>query len=83
MDTGSSSMPTKKTELTETIIIVDVETGESIQRVFTAEEQANRKTTQTEYEITQAEAREKSEARTSALAKLAALGLTAEEIAAL
>ena len=59
---------------------IDALTNESTVRPFTEEEVAT-------YEATNAEAdaikAEKEAARTSALAKLAALGLTEEEVAAL
>jgi DNA-binding NarL/FixJ family response regulator len=62
------------------VIILDVATGEVINRPFTEEEV-------TQFEAFQAEAAEAKQAidstRNSALAKLAALGLTEEEIAAL
>ena len=52
-------------------------------RVMTDEEYANYKAAQAEAAAQQAEADAKAAARESALAKLADLGLTAEEIAAL
>ena len=61
----------------------DAATGEVTERPLTAEEIADRETMQTEYEARQAEADAKVAARESALAKLAALGLTADEVAAL
>jgi hypothetical protein len=61
-------------------IIVDASTGTVVQRELTSEELAERQILLSEIEsLNQA----KEEARTSALAKLAALGLTEEEIAAL
>ena len=71
--------------MSETLIavIVDALTGEIIEREFTADEIAEREIVQTEAEAIQAEFTTKAAARESALAKLAELGLTAEEIAAL
>ncbi len=66
-----------------TAVIVDALTGETVEREFTAEEVFERESMQTEVEATQAEFTAKAAARESALAKLADLGLTAEEIAAL
>jgi hypothetical protein len=64
-------------------VIVDVATGEVTERSLTADEIAERKVMQAEAEARQAEADAKVAARESALAKLAALGLTADEVAAL
>jgi DNA-binding NarL/FixJ family response regulator len=61
-------------------IEVDASTGIIIERDFTDQEIADTATAQAEFE-SQQEA--KAAARESALAKLAELGLTAEEIAAL
>ena len=58
-------------------------TNETTVRELTAEELAQRKLDATEAKALQVEANVKAEARESALAKLAALGLTADEIAAL
>lgn len=63
--------------------IIDVATGESYERLLTEEEITERKAMQVEEEIRQTETQAKIEARQSALAKLAALGLTEEEVAAL
>jgi DNA-binding NarL/FixJ family response regulator len=63
--------------------VIDAATGESIVVPFTAEEIAEREAMQEEAEARQAEADAKVAARESALAKLAALGLTADEVAAL
>jgi hypothetical protein len=71
------------TETNPTIVIFDAETGEVTERELTAEEIAEAEARQAEAEARQAEAEAKAAARTSALAKLADLGLTAEEIAAL
>jgi DNA-binding NarL/FixJ family response regulator len=62
---------------------IDALTGEVIERALTADEIAERKTMQAEADARQAESDAKIAARESALAKLAALGLTADEIAAL
>jgi hypothetical protein len=64
-------------------IIFDAATGKTTEREFTAEEIAEREALQLEMESRQLEQESKAAARTSALAKLADLGLTAEEIAAL
>ena len=71
--------------MTETFkaVILDAATGEVTERPLTANEIAEREAMQTEYEAQQAEAEAKATARESALAKLAALGLTADEVAAL
>ena len=64
-------------------VIVNVATGEVTERPLTADEIAQREAMQAEAEARQAEADAKATARESALAKLAALGLTADEVAAL
>lgn len=64
-------------------VIVNAATGETIERPLTAEEIAERDSWQAEYEARQAQAEAKATARESALAKLAELGLTADEVAAL
>ena len=70
-----------------TVIEVDCSTGISTEREMTAEEIANMEALQAEQAARQheadAEAAAKAEAKASAEAKLEALGLTAEEIAAL
>ena len=66
-----------------TAVIFDAATGETIQRSLTADEIAEREVMQAEAEVREAEAEAKATARESALAKLAALGLTADEVAAL
>ena len=68
---------------TLTAVIFDAATGETIERPLTAEEIAEREVMQAEAQARQAEAEAKVAARESALAKLAALGLTADEVAAL
>lgn len=68
---------------TLTAVIFDAATGEVTERPLTADEIAERELWQTEAEARQAEAEAKVAARESALAKLAALGLTADEVAAL
>ena len=68
---------------TATAVIFDASTGEVTERPLTADEVAEREVMQAEAEARQAEAEAKVAARESALAKLAALGLTADEVAAL
>lgn len=68
---------------TLTAVIFDAATGETIERPLTADEIAEREAMQAEAEARQAEADAKVAARESALAKLAKLGLTADEVAAL
>jgi DNA-binding NarL/FixJ family response regulator len=68
---------------TLTAVIFDAATGETIERPLTADEIAEREAMQAEAQARQAEADAKVAARESALAKLAALGLTADEVAAL
>ena len=65
------------------IRIHNTETDEVIDREMTAQEQTDYLEMQRLSAIQQAEAEAKATARASALAKLAALGLTADEIAAL
>jgi hypothetical protein len=75
--------------MTETLtkIVVDCSTGEQIEVELTAEEIAQRELDAAAYAeaeaIRQAEADAVAEAKASAESKLTALGLTAEEIAAL
>jgi hypothetical protein len=64
-------------------LIFDAETGQTIERELTAEEIAEREEMQAKAEQQIAEQEAKAAARTSALAKLAELGLTEEEVAAL
>ena len=70
-----------------TVIEVDCSTGVSTEREMTAQEIADMEARQAAFAAEQAareaEAQAKAEAKASAEAKLAALGLTAEEIAAL
>jgi hypothetical protein len=63
--------------------VIDAVTGESMILPFTADEIVDREAMQVEHEARQVEAEARVVARTSALAKLAALGLTADEVAAL
>ena len=65
------------------IKIHNVQTDEIIEREMNAEEYAEHLQLVQEYEAQTTEAEAKAAARASALAKLAALGLTADEIAAL
>ena len=67
----------------EMIKIHNVETGEVIEREMTSEEIANKTARLNADNAVKAEAEAKTIARASALAKLAALGLSADEIAAL
>jgi hypothetical protein len=69
--------------MSETMLIINAETGEELVRDLTNDEIAEREASQTEAENMAAEAQAKADARTSALAKLAELGLTEEEVAAL
>ena len=64
-------------------VIFDAATGEITERPLTAEEIAEREAMHAEAQARQAEQDAKAAARVSALAKLAALGLTADEVAAL
>jgi DNA-binding NarL/FixJ family response regulator len=66
-----------------TTLVVDAATGETTERELNAEEIAQINTLQSEAEAREIETQAKVQARESALAKLAELGLTAEEIAAL
>lgn len=68
---------------TLTAVIVDAATGDVTERPLTADEISEREAMQAEFEARQAEADAKVAARESALAKLAKLGLTADEVAAL
>lgn len=72
---------------TPKVIEVDCATGVSTERDMTAEEIANMEAMQAEAEARRAEeeaaAQAKAELKASAESKLAALGLTADEIAAL
>jgi DNA-binding NarL/FixJ family response regulator len=61
----------------------DALSGESVTRPLTADELAQRELDIAEAQARQAEQEAKATARESALAKLAALGLTADEVAAL
>jgi DNA-binding NarL/FixJ family response regulator len=64
-------------------VVFDAATGETIERPLTADEITNCEVMQAEAQAQKAEADAKATARESALAKLAALGLTADEVAAL
>jgi hypothetical protein len=70
-------------QTTKTLLQVDASTGVETIREITADELAQIKAASDSEKARQAEAQAKAEARASALAKLADLGLTAEEIAAL
>ena len=75
-------MATAKTE-TLTALEFDAATGQVTERALTADEIADRKALQLQEKQQKAEQEAKAAARNSALAKLADLGLTADEIAAL
>ena len=64
-------------------IIHNAQTGEIVQRNYTTAEIAEAKAAELESAKLNAEAEAKATARASALAKLAELGLTADEIASL
>ena len=59
------------------------ETGETVERILSAEEVADLQASAAEMATLEAERQAKVDARQSALAKLAALGLTEEEVGAL
>jgi hypothetical protein len=65
------------------VVIADAVTGEIVEREMTAEEVAERDEMAIKDIERQAQVQEKADARESALAKLAALGLTQDEINAL
>jgi hypothetical protein len=64
-------------------VFVNAKTGETIERELTSDEAAYLLSLQESEQALNAEAQAKVEVRQSALAKLAALGLTEEEVAAL
>ncbi len=64
-------------------VVVDAATGEVQEKELTAEEVTDLQNAQNEAQAQQNEQEAKAAARTSALAKLAELGLTEEEVAAL
>lgn len=66
-----------------TALEVDVATGETTERPLTADEIAEREAIAAEHAQREAEVQAKADARQSALAKLADLGLTQDEINAL
>lgn len=68
---------------TKTIAFYDALTNEMVEREMNLDELAEHEAIQDEAAARQAEQEAKAAARTSALAKLAELGLTEEEIAAL
>ena len=78
-------MATTKTTVTANpmVRIHNLETGQIVDREMTTDEYNAYKAEQTANAANKAEADAKAAARESALAKLADLGLTAEEIAAL
>jgi len=71
------------TDNKKTIVVVDVATGETIERAMTPAELEAQSAVSAEALVIQNAMEAKAAARESALAKLAELGLTAEEIAAL
>ena len=75
-------MATAKKEI-PMILVVNAQTGETNERPMTSDEIAQLKIEFDELKAKKAEAEAKVAARESALAKLAALGLTEQEIAAL
>ena len=64
-------------------VIFDASTGQVVERPLNSEELAEFESLQAEQAVLQSEQDAKTAARQSALAKLAALGLTEEEIGAL
>ena len=76
-------MATAKSEEKLIALFFDAQTGESVEREFNADEIAEHNANIAADLAAKAEAEAKAAARESALAKLADLGLTAEEIAAL
>jgi RecB family exonuclease len=71
------------TDNKKTIVVVDVATGETIERAMTSAELEAQSAVSAEALVIQNAMEAKAAARESALAKLADLGLTAEEIAAI
>lgn len=69
--------------MTQFEVIHNIQTGETIEKEYTKEQIAEAKIWQTEAETRAAEVAQIEAAKASALAKLAALGLSADEIAAL
>jgi hypothetical protein len=65
------------------VVIINGSTGEVIEREATPEELANQQLIATESQAIEAELQAKANAKASALAKLAKLGLTQAEIDAL
>jgi hypothetical protein len=74
-------MATQKAK--ETLVIINAATGVETVRDLTEEELLQRETDAAQYAVIQADREAMATARASALAKLAELGLTADEIAAL
>lgn len=64
-------------------VTIDALTGEVTEREFTEEEIQDQLAFGAEIELRETEAQQKAAARQSALSKLAALGLTQEEVASL
>jgi hypothetical protein len=76
-------MATTKEQELLTVIEIDVATGELIERPLSDKELTQRKTDLATQKTAELEAKAKTDARQSAMAKLEKLGLTVEEIAAL
>lgn len=76
-------MATTKEQEILLAVEVDAATGEVIERPLTDEELAQRKENEANFKAAETKAKAKAKARESALAKLAELGLTEEEIASL
>lgn len=75
-------MATTKSEVLS-VLVIDLATGQETTRPLTAEELAQREADAAQAAADKAAQEAKAAARASALAKLAELGLTEEEIAAL
>ena len=67
----------------ETCLLLDALTGKETVRELTADELADVESLRDEYAAEQAQNQQRIDDRASALAKLAALGLTEQEVAAL
>jgi hypothetical protein len=65
------------------ISILDAQTGEEVTKEMNAAEFAQYKSDQSDYEIQQAEKANKAKAKATAEGKLAALGLTTDDLRAL
>ena len=83
MNSQNLRIKERRIEDKEIAVQFDVITQELVERELTSEEVADRKTIKNEFEAEQKAKESKIAARESALAKLAKLGLTEEEIASL